>query len=236
MPTIFWAGDSTCQQNTMETYPQTGIAQVFDRYTRRGEVTISDHAVNGRSTKSFLDEGRLVTIYDQMNEGDFLFIQFGHNDEKRQDATRFTEPEGEFRGNLQKFVNAARNKGAHPVFITPVCRGLCCEKDDPEYRHVAWARAMEKLAGELDVPCIPLTERSEALVGRLSPEERDGLYMCFGPGLYPNYPEGKEDRTHLRPEGAMRFGGLIAQELVKLGGIYAALIAPEAKAWLKKEE
>lgn len=74
MTTIFWAGDSTCQQNYASTYPQTGIAQTFDRYTRRGEVAISNHAVNGRSTRSFLDEGRLVPIYDAMQPGDFLFI------------------------------------------------------------------------------------------------------------------------------------------------------------------
>ena len=75
---IFWAADSTVQTNDITTYPQTGIGQVFSLYTRDG-VIVSNHAKNGRSTKSFMDEGRLDAIGRQIGEGDFLFIQFGHN-------------------------------------------------------------------------------------------------------------------------------------------------------------
>ena len=88
MTTIFWAGDSTVRQNSILTYPQTGIGQVFERFTRRSHVQIENHAENGRSTKSFLDEGRLAPICQRMQEGDFLFIQFGHNDQKAEDPSR----------------------------------------------------------------------------------------------------------------------------------------------------
>ena len=112
MTTIFWAGDSTVKQNGISTYPQTGIGQVFDRYTRPFQVLIDNCAENGRSTKSFIDEGRLDAIDRHIREGDFLFIQFGHNDEKAEDPSRYADPDGAFRDNLALFVETARRHGA----------------------------------------------------------------------------------------------------------------------------
>ena len=91
MATIFWAGDSTVQYNDITTYPQTGIGQVFHLFVKP-EIKVENHAKNGRSTKSFIDESRIPAIYDRITQGDFLFIQFGHNDEKIQDPDRYTEP------------------------------------------------------------------------------------------------------------------------------------------------
>lgn len=233
MTTIYWAGDSTCQQNYVATYPQTGIAQVFDRFTRRCDVTISNHAINGRSTKQFLDEGRLVAIYDAMEAGDFLFIQFGHNDEKIADPNRYTTPQ-EYAVNLEKFVNAARNKGATPVIITPLCRREFAGNTE-DYRHTRWAEAARETAQRLGVACIDLTVMSEKLVQDTGLEESRRFYMNFASGIYANFPQGQSDNTHLRPEGAMAFGCLIARALLELGGAYAALIAPEAAAWLDKQ-
>ncbi|MBR1441764.1 MAG: GDSL family lipase, partial [Lachnospiraceae bacterium] len=104
MRVIFWAGDSTNTCNKAHRFPQTGIAQAFDRFTAP-DVVIYDHAVNGRSTKSFIDQGRLATIYDEIRKGDFLFIQFAHNDEKETDPDRYTDPDTTFIENLGKFVN-----------------------------------------------------------------------------------------------------------------------------------
>ena len=95
MTTIFWAGDSTVKQNSIVTYPQTGIGQMMCRYTKLHEVHIENYAENGRSTKQFMDEGRLAVIYDRIREGDYLFIQFGHNDEKIADPARYTDPDTE---------------------------------------------------------------------------------------------------------------------------------------------
>ena len=121
MATIFWAGDSTVQYNDILTFPQTGIGQVMNLFLKP-EVRVENHAKNGRSTKSFIDESRLTPIYDKITAGDFLFIQFGHNDEKKNDPERYTDPHSDYMVNLEKFVNAARNKGAWPVFITPLER------------------------------------------------------------------------------------------------------------------
>ena len=212
MITIFWAGDSTAKQNSILTWPQTGVGQMMDRYLKRGSVSVSNHAENGRSTKSFLDEGRLAFIYDELSAGDFLFIQFGHNDEKEEDPARYTDPDGEFCDNLERFANCARNKQAIPVFITPVTRkGFADPK--ARYRHDRWAAAARRTGKKLDVACIDLTAMSEELLLHTPEETRESWFM----------PDG----THLKPEGAMIFAGLIAQSLYRLGGEYRALLAPE---------
>ena len=112
MAAVFWAGDSTVQYNDITTFPQTGIGQVFHLFLKP-EVAVENYAKNGRSTKSFIDESRLSVIYDRISEGDFLFIQFGHNDEKKADPERYTEPFGAYMENLEKFVNAAQIGRAH---------------------------------------------------------------------------------------------------------------------------
>lgn len=230
MTTIFWTGDSTVKHNTILTYPLTGIAQGFERFIKRQQVQIANFAENGRSTKQFIDEGRLAPIYDRMQAGDFLFIQFGHNDEKINDPARYADPKDAFGDYLERFVNVARNKGGYPVLITSVTRRLFRDPQ-AEYRHDAWAEAMRRTARRLDVPLVDLTRRSEALVDSLTDEESRRLYMNFPAGMYPQYPDGKEDNTHLRPAGALAFARLIARELNALGGVYADLLCDGFGQW-----
>lgn len=224
MATIFWAADSTVQYNDITTYPQTGIGQVMHLYLKP-EVKISNHAKNGRSTKSFIDESRMVPIYDQITEGDFLFIQFGHNDEKINDPTRYTEPKGEYMVNLGKFINVARNKKAYPVLITPLERRCFVE----EYKlgpgeHLEYVTAMKKVAEELEVPLIDLYSMSREAMEAAGMDKTTEWYMHLEEGAYPNYPEGKTDNTHLRYAGAVRYAGCIAKGLKELGGIYKELL------------
>lgn len=226
MTTIYWAGDSTVKQNSIATFPQTGIGQAFTRYIRREQVRVENHAENGRSTRSFMDEGRLAPIYDRITRGDFLFVQFGHNDEKSADPTRYTDPDTAFQENLEKFVNVARNKGATPVFITPVTRYHLGDASE-EYRHVRWAEAIRVCGARLGVAVIDLTRLSEKLVQATGEAARTSFYMNLPAGVYPHFPNGQKDNTHLQPAGALAFAGLIARELKQLGGDYAALLCDE---------
>lgn len=230
MTTIFWAGDSTVKQNSIATYPQTGIGQMFQRYTRLHQVQIENYAENGRSTKSFIDEGRLAVISDRMKTGDFLFIQFGHNDEKPEDPTRYADPEVDFPINLGKFVDAARSKGAIPVFITPLTRW---NRNGPQakYHHDAWVKSYYRTAEQLGVKLIDLTAMSEKLVDEMGEAARTNLYMNLPAGVYPAYPNGMTDGTHLQPLGAMTFAGLIAGGLYALGGAYADLLFEGYAQW-----
>lgn len=228
MATIYWAGDSTVQYNNITTYPQTGIGQVFHLFLKP-EVKVENHAQNGRSTKSFIDESRLPAIYDSITEGDFLFIQFGHNDEKKEDPERYAEPFSDFMVNLEKFVNVARNKKAFPVLITPVERrnSYFAGADLPPWQHTDYVEAMKRTAKNLDVPLIDLYSMSRAELSRAGEEASKDWFMHLPEGKYPCHMEGLADNTHLKYAGAVVFGGCIARGLKELGGVYRDLLLDE---------
>lgn len=224
---IFYAGDSTVAQNSIRTYPQTGIGQTLPLYLKQ-LVTVHNHAINGRSTKSFIDESRLAAIYNELRAGDFLLIQFGHNDEKVQDETRYTSPFGEYQENLGKFINVARNRNAYPVLITPLYRRLFDSSGTlSEHTHGEYPDAMKEVGARLQVPVIDLCEKSRQLLLKTGEERSRRWFMNFPAGEYRNYPEGKTDNTHLCYEGAIVFAGLVADGLRELGGIYADLLKKE---------
>ncbi len=233
MITIYWAGDSTVKQNTIGTYPQTGIGQVFERFVKPKQVRVENHAENGRSTKSFMDEGRLAPIYDRISRGDFLFIQFGHNDEKPEDPTRYADPDVDFPANLEKFVNAARNKGAIPVIITPVTR-FNRNSASAIYKHDRWAESAKRTGEKLGVAVIDLTAMSEKLVDDMGADAQTALFMNLPAGVYAHFPNGQKDNTHLQPAGAVAFAGLIARGLHALGGAYADILCDDFDQYLNE--
>lgn len=212
MTTVHYIGDSTVARNNIHSYPQTGMSQALSLYLKES-VTVRSYAKNGRSTKSFLDEGRFGPVEAAMEPGDFLFIQFGHNDEK-DDLARHTDPETTFRENLLLFIRAARERGAKPVLLTPIARRLFDEAGN--FRpgsHGAYPDAMRALAKDEDVPLIDLTEMTERFLPQLGDESSKPLFM---------WPK---DNTHLKPEGAVKMAGFVAEGLQALGGEYAAILA-----------
>ncbi len=234
MRIIFWAGDSTSACNKAHRYPQTGIAQAFDRYTMP-DVVVYNHAYNGRSTKSFIDDGRLRRIESEIKKEDFLFIQFGHNDEKISDPSRYTDPNGEFKDNLLKYINAARNKGAYPLLITPLERrsfdtdGIHLKPSE----HRVYVEAIREVALRENVPLIDLFESSRKFIELTGDEPSKKYFMHIAPGEVAWLPEGlNTDNTHLRYEGAMKFGELLARELGKLPKPYGSLVDLEVFAEL----
>lgn len=227
MATIYWAGDSTVQYNGIMTYPQTGIGQVFHLFVKP-DVKIENHAKNGRSTKSFIDESRIPAIYDRITEGDFLFIQFGHNDEKKQDPDRYTEPFSDYMVNLEKFVNVARNKKALPVLITPLERRCFVDETHLDAgEHGDYVKAMKQTAENLNVPLIDLYSMSRAEMEKAGAEATKDWYMHLPAGKYPYHMEGLVDNTHLKYAGAVVYGGCIARGLKELGGVYRDLLLDE---------
>ena len=220
---IFWAGDSTVTQNNYKSYPQTGLGQGLSQYLKK-DIIIINKAENGRSTKSFIDEGRLDEIDREIGKGDFLFIEFGHNDQK-DDEERHTEAYGSYQDNLRKFVDVALKHDAHPVFITSLYRRQF--KDDntlADNTHGDYPQAMIDLGKELNVPVIDLCSLSKEYIEELGDQKSEGLFMNLEEGRYKNYPEGKKDNTHLNYEGAFEFAGIIADQLKKLGGIYSDIL------------
>lgn len=227
MTKIYWAGDSTVQTNTITTYPQTGIGQVFSLYLHE-DIVVCNHAKNGRSTKSFMEEGRLLPIEKAIAKEDFLFIQFGHNDEKQEDPSRYTEPFTTYMHNLKLFIDTAKKHGAKPVLITPLERR--CFIDDRHLgigAHSDYVAAMKQTAEQQGIPFVDLYSLSRTELKKAGVKGSRKWFMNLEPGEFLAYPEGKEDNTHLRYEGAVLFAGLIARGLRELGGEYRALLLPE---------
>jgi len=221
---IFWAGDSTVKHNDYTCFPQTGMGQAFNLFIKRN-IRIENYAQNGRSTRSFIEEGRLDAIDRKIEEGDFLFIQFGHNDEKP-DEERHTEPFKDYQENLTKFIDVAKKHKAHPVLITPLYRRLFNDdgKTLVENTHLDYPQAMIQLGEKLDVVVIDLCSKSKDLIAKAGTEVSKEWFVYVPAGKYPNFPDGKEDNSHLRYEGAYRFCMIIAEELNQLGGIYKVLL------------
>ena len=215
--TLHYIGDSTVQVNNIHTYPQTGMGQTLALYLRDG-VRVVSYAKNGRSTKSFLDEGRFEPVKAAMQPGDFLFVQFGHNDEK-DDPLRHTDAFGSFQDNLRLFIAAAREKGAHPVLLTPIARRQFAENGEfCPGSHGDYPEAARQVGREEDVPVIDLTAVTESFLASLGDEPSKPLFV---------WPK---DNTHLKYEGAVKFCGFIAQALTELGGMYADLLAQPENA------
>ena len=211
MNKIYYIGDSTVAFNKIHTYPQTGMSQGLPLYLKDGVQVIS-LAKNGRSTKSFLEEGLFEPARQGMEAGDYLLIQFGHNDEK-EDPARHTDPEGSFRVNLRYFIDQARQRGAYPVLITPIARRLFDENGC--FRpgsHGAYPEAVRQVGREEAVPVADLTALTEAFLTELGDEASKPLYV---------WPK---DNTHLKAEGAVRMAGFLAAELERFGGVYEALL------------
>lgn len=210
--TIFYAGDSTVQFNSIDTYPQTGLGQVLPRFVHE-EYVVSNHGKNGRSTKSFIDEGRLDVIKEKINEGDYLFIQFGHNDEKAEDPLRYTKPDDEYEKNLAKFIGVARDKGAYPVLITPIER--CHFENGCVYKgfHGDYVNAMKRVGSNLQVPVIDLYEKTRNIMNALGESEAKKPYV--------------KDGTHMTMEGAVKYCYELAYGLKELGEIYSQILIDE---------
>lgn len=236
---IFWAGDSTVKQNDISSYPQTGIGQGMALYVKK-DILIKNFAENGRSTKSFIDEKRLDMIEQEIQKGDMLFIQFGHNDEKP-DEERHTDPDTTFKENLRKFISVARKAEAYPVLITPLYRRIfVSEYELTKDTHGEYPRAIKEVGKELEVPVIDLCEISREFIEKTGDASTKKYFMHLAENEYPNYPEGKKDNTHLKYEGAVEFAGMIARELSKLSGIYADILVEnkgfdEREKWLLRD-
>lgn len=211
MKKIYMIGDSTMQYNNFQTYPQTGWGQTLGLFAHE-DVTILDYAKNGRSTKSFIDEKRFDKVLSKLEKGDYVICQFGHNDEKSNDPARYTTPNDTYIKNLAYFHDEVTKRGCGFVLATSISRrkfvdGLCQDT------HKGYPQAMFKFAKENNIPCVDLNQMTLDLYNELGEEETKKFHMIFGPGLYETYPDGKDDSSHLRYDGAYMISKLFVKGL-----------------------
>ncbi len=198
---IYMMGDSTMKQNNYYTYPQQGWGQVLYLFCKE-DILVFDYAENGRSTKSFIAEGRFDKILSKLQKGDYVICQFGHNDEKINDPNRYTEPFGEYQKNLKYFSEEVEKKGAKIIFATSITRhsfvnGVC------QNSHGDYPKAMKEFAKVNNFDCVDMNQITLDLYNKLGEEETKKFHMIFDAGIYSTYMEGKNDHSHLVFKGAV---------------------------------
>lgn len=204
---LFMIGDSTMADKPLADNPERGWGQLLPVFFGDG-VAIQNHAMNGRSTKSFIDEGRWGAVLKELRTGDWLFIQFGHNDEKKEDPARYAAPQDGYRKNLVRFVEEARARGAHPVLLTPVMRRRFDKEGKFFDTHGEYPDAVRRLATELKAPLIDLHKSTQVLIERHGVEGSKKLFLWIGPTEYKSLPSGRQDDTHFSEYGAREVAAL----------------------------
>ena len=235
--TVFIIGDSTAAEKDLSKgSPERGWGMALQCFFDEAFIRVDNHAVNGRSSKSFLDEGRWQKVLDKIKPGDYVIIQFGHNDEKPNPA-RHTEPGSTFDANLAKFVTETRQMGGIPIVMNPVVRRNFAVKavkndDDEALRnttfkdgakikegdmlkdtHGLYAVAPRQVADSLHAYFIDATKITHDLEQGLGVEGSKKLHMWYQPGEHPAVPDGKQDNTHYNIYGAHQVAKLFADAL-----------------------
>ena len=237
--TIFIIGDSTAAKKDLSTgSPERGWGMALQCYFDSAYIRVDNHAVNGRSSKSFIDEGRWDKVLSAMKPGDYVIIQFGHNDEKPA-VERHTDPGSTFDYNLAKFVRETRERGGIPILMNPVVRRNFAQKplkndDDEKLRNTTFADGSKLVEGDslidthglykvaprdvarrMNCHFIDANQITHDLEQSLGVEGAKKLHMWYKPGEEPSLPQGRQDNTHYNIYGAQVVAKLLAEALIE---------------------
>ena len=239
-PTIFIASDSTVQTYDSYYYPQTGWGQVLSSYFgefveerectdcgysqsqvyETANVIVENRSIGGRSSKSFIDEGKLDDILEDIKPGDFLLVQWGHNDATYSRPNRYVSAD-DFEKWIMTYVNGAYERGATPVLVTPVARYSYTTNADGSLNSFAsnfeaYRQVMLRLASEYNIPYVDLTQRSIDVCNNFGIEGSKMLFLKLAAGEVSTgaYAGGVDDSTHLQYYGALKFAQCVAQGIV----------------------
>jgi len=210
---VYLIGDSTMCLYTAKQFPINGWGMPFANYFDK-DVTIDNRARGGRSTRTFLAENRWQPIADSLKAGDYVLMQFGHNDEgpPPQYADRYT-PVPDYKVNLIKFITETRAKNAIPILITPVSRRNFDKDGNAKETHIPYTKAVFEIGEEYKVPVIDLDKISREYYQQLGPVRSKLLFMELDSAEHPNYPLGRHDNTHFNEYGARKMAQIVLAEL-----------------------
>ncbi|MBP5151342.1 MAG: hypothetical protein ILP13_00355 [Lachnospiraceae bacterium] len=239
--TIFLAGDSTVQSYSASKYPQAGWGQEFWKFFEgAGEchesvrpdapgshcvcyelpkLNIENHAFAARSSRSFIEQGRLEEIMKVAEPGDYLFVQFAHNDAYKAREERYVAPE-DFHIWLQKYKDACDERGMTCVYVTPVTMRVFDKEGNCQIAFREYADEMVKFASSVKAPLVDLSALSTALMTEVGPKAARDYYLWIAPGEYPDtdLKDGANDNAHFQENGAVRIAELVAEGLKELSG------------------
>ena len=223
-PTLFLVGDSTMANKSDLNYPERGWGQLLPTFFDSSKIKIQNHAKNGRSTRSFIYESRWDTVMSRMKAGDFVVIQFGHNDDVITKSKTYTT-HTEFRYNFSKYVKETLAKGATPILCTPIVRRNFIDSVLVE-THGEYPDIIREVASQFNVALVDLHLFSKELLTQLGEEDSKPIYLQIAPGAYDKYPDGKIDNTHFSEHGAITWSKIFTDDLNKQQLSLAAYLAP----------
>ena len=227
--TVYVIGDSTASIYTADLFPRTGWAQPLQDYFTPACATVQDKALSGRSSKSFFDEGDWTPIKAAIRAGDYVLIQFGHNDEKTDDPLRFTDPFTTYEMYLSIYIDDTIAKGATPILLTSINRnswsGVMLNDT-----HGNYPVAVRQLAAAKKVALVDATALTKTYFERIGQTATTLLFMDLEPGQFPNYPAGNTDDTHLQEGGARTIAQMILADMYRQAFPVAYLLKAVPKA------
>ncbi len=215
-PTIFLIGDSTMADKPNLAHPERGWGQLLPEFVRP-PARVDNHAKNGRSTKSFIDEGRWDAVLAKLRAGDWVIMQFGHNDQKADKLAIHAPARGAYRDNLLRFINETRARGAHPILATSVARRKWDEAGAALVpTHGDYPAVVRELAAETGAPLLEMEKLTTELERSFGVEGSKRLHLWFEPDTLAAAPKGLRDDTHYSELGARRVAALAADEIRRL--------------------
>lgn len=218
---LYGIGDSTMAEYDVgvlsekqggENYPLRGWGMYFGDHFKK-TLVFENKAVSGRSSKSFRGEGYWDAIFSQLKKGDFVLIQFGHNDQKKDDSLRYTDPRHEFGNSLRQYIQEIRSRGAHPFLATSIARRHFDESGVLIDTHTDYTLTVYRIAHSEKVPLLDLNLGTMALIEQSGMEASKNYYLHIPPGKFQKLPNGLQDNTHLNELGGRTVAEMAVEEI-----------------------
>lgn len=205
-------GDSTMSDKPNLAYPERGWGQLLPQFLLP-QLTVVNHAANGRSTRRFLTEGRWHLLLSELGNGDYVLIQFGHNDSKESDPARYAAFNSDYQTFLTQFIADVRERGATPMLASSICRRNFAEDGSLKRDLADYASAAAKVAKETKVSFFDLQQLSCDFWQQQGKDNSQPYFIQVPAGLYQKFPDGKVDNTHLTLQGASKIAQFFVQDL-----------------------
>ena len=211
VPTIFLCGDSTVVDQ--DTEPWASWGQMITRFFNQG-VAFANYAESGESANTFIAVGRLKKALTQMKEGDYIIMEFGHNDQKQKGPGKGAYYS--YMTSLKTFIDEARLRGAHPILVTPTQRRSFDEQGKIRDTHENYPEAMRWLAAKENIPLIDLHQMTRTFYEAMGVEPSKKAFVHYPAGSFPGQTRPMADNTHFNPYGAYQIAKCIIEGMKQL--------------------